>query len=130
MRVDFWLFVKVGENIFFVCTLQTTTMGFWQDFGRGFKQGFGGTLQVAGHLVPGIGGGISAAGKEIRNLHKGGRVPKTGNYRLRQGEVVMNKTQMARLRKAKTAKTKRKIVSQVVKRKPQKPKKRAHRKKK
>lgn len=99
-------------------------MGFWNDFGNGFKKGFGSTLQVGGHLIPGVGGAISSVGKEIKNLHKGGKVPKTGNYRLRQGEVVMNKTQMARLRKAKTAKTRQKIVNEVQKKRPRKPKKR------
>jgi hypothetical protein len=99
-------------------------MTWLNDFGRGFKKGFGTTLQVGGHLLPGIGGGVSAMGKEIKNLHKGGRVPKTGNYRLRQGEVVMNKTQLARLRKAKTAKTRQKIVNEVSKKRPRKPKKR------
>ena len=99
-------------------------MTWLNDFGRGFKKGFGTTLQVGGHLLPGIGGGVSAMGKEIKNLHKGGRVPKTGNYRLRQGEVVMNKTQLARLRKAKTAKTRQNIVNEVQKKRPRKPKKR------
>ena len=51
-------------------------MTWLNDFGRGFKKGFGTTLQVGGHLLPGIGGGVSAMGKEIKNLHKGGRVPK------------------------------------------------------
>ena len=95
-------------------------MGFWSDFGRGFQKGFGTTLQVGGHLIPGIGGGLSAAGKEITKLHKGGRVPKTGNYRLRAGEVVLNKTQQAALARAKTHKTKQKIISSVKKRKPRK----------
>ena len=51
-------------------------------------------------------------------LHSGGKVPKTGEYRLKGGEVVLNKTQQAQLRKAKTAKTKQKIISSVKKRKP------------
>ena len=53
-------------------------------------------------------------------MHKGGRVPKTGEYRLKGGEVVLNKTQQARLKKAKTAKTKQKIINNVKKRKPKK----------
>ena len=53
-------------------------------------------------------------------LHKGGRVPKTGEYRLKGGEVVLNKTQQAQLKKAKTAKTKQKIINNVQKRKPKK----------
>ena len=53
-------------------------------------------------------------------LHKGGRVTKTGEYRLKGGEVVLNKTQQAQLKKAKTAKTKQKIINNVKKRKPKK----------
>ena len=99
--------------------------GFWNDFGRGFKKGFGTTLQVGGHLLPGIGGGVSAMGKEIKNLHKGGKVVgKTGNYRLRAGETVFNKGQMARLKQAKTVKTRRKIIAEVEKKRARKPKKR------
>jgi hypothetical protein len=39
---------------------------------------------------------------------------------LKGGEVVLNKTQQARLKKAKTAKTKQKIINNVKKRKPKK----------
>ena len=53
---------------------------FWKDFGNGFKKGFGKTLQVGGHLVPIP--GLSKAGEAITKLHKGGKVPKTGNCRL------------------------------------------------
>ena len=93
-------------------------MGFWKDFGKGFQKGFGTTLQVGGSLVPIP--GVSAMGKEITKLHKGGKVPKTGNYRLKGGEVVLNKTQQSQLRKVKTAKTKQKIISNVKKRHPKK----------
>ena len=88
-------------------------MGFWDDFGRGFKKGWNGTLGVMSH-VPVAG----SAFKAIPKLHKGGRVPKTCNYRLKQGGVVMNKTQLARLNKAKTAKTRNKIINSVKKKKP------------
>ena len=73
-----------------------------------------------GHAVPGVGGQISAMGKEIKNLHKGGKVPKTAEYRLRAGEIVMNKTQQAALAKAKTHKGKMKVINSVKKRRPRK----------
>ena len=95
---------------------------FGKDFVKGFKKGFGTTLQVGGHMVPVVGGRISAVGKEIKNLHKGGRVPSTALYKLRAGEVVLNRTQQARLAKAKTAATKSKIINQVKKRAPKKTK--------
>jgi hypothetical protein len=44
-------------------------------------------------------------------------VPKTGNYILQGGTLVINKTQQARLRKAKTAKTRKKIIANVSRRK-------------
>jgi hypothetical protein len=53
-------------------------------------------------------------------MHTGGTVPRTANFRLRGGEVVLNKTQLARLKKAKTAKTKQKVISEVSKRRPKK----------
>ena len=43
-------------------------------------------------------------------------VPKTGNYVLQSGTLVINKTQQARLRKAKTAKTRKKIIASVSRR--------------
>jgi hypothetical protein len=95
---------------------------FKKDFVRGFKKGFGTTLQVGGHMVPVVGGRLSAVGKEIKNLHKGGRVPSTGNYRLRAGELVLNKTQLARMAKAKTAKAKAKVINEVKKKVPRKSK--------
>ena len=90
-------------------------MGFFQDFGRGFKKGWNGTLGVMSK-VPVVG----EAYKAIPKLHKGGRVPKTANYRLRAGEVVLNKGQLDKLKKAKTAKAKNKVIQDVKKRKPKK----------
>ena len=89
---------------------------FWKDFGNGFKKGFGKTIQVGGHLVPIP--GLSKAGEAISKLHKGGKVPKTGNYRLMGGEVVLNKTQMAKIKKAKTAKGVQSVLRKVKAQKP------------
>ena len=88
-------------------------MTFIDDFWGGFKTGFNSTVGVMSK-VPVVGG----AYKALPKLHKGGTVPRTGNYRLKQGEVVMNKTQLARLRKAKTQATKTKIVNSVAKKRP------------
>ena len=88
-------------------------MTFIDDFWGGFKTGFNSTVGVMSK-VPVVGG----AYKALPKLHKGGTVPRTGNYRLKQGEVVMNKTQLARLRKAKTQATKNKIVNSVAKKRP------------
>lgn len=88
-------------------------MGFWDSFAGGFRDGFNSTVGVMSK-VPVVGG----AYKALPKLHKGGTVPRTGNYRLKQGEVVMNKTQLARLRKAKTQATKTKIVNSVAKKRP------------
>ena len=90
-------------------------MTFIDDFWGGFKTGFNSTVGVMSK-VPVVGG----AYKALPKLHKGGTVPRTGNYRLKQGEVVMNKTQLARLRKAKTQATKTKIVNSVAKKRPRK----------
>ena len=90
-------------------------MTFIKDFWGGFKDGFNSTVGVMSK-VPVVGG----AYKALPKLHKGGTVPRTGNYRLKQGEVVMNKTQLARLRKAKTQATKTKIVNSVAKKRPRK----------
>jgi len=90
-------------------------MGFLDDVGRGFVKGWNGTLGVM-RSVPVVG----SAYKVIPKLHKGGRVPKTGNYRLKQGEIVLNKTQQTQLRKAKSAKTRNKIITSVQKKKPKK----------
>ena len=96
-------------------------MGFLDDFAGGFRKGFNSTVGVMSH-VPVVG----EVYKKIPKLHNGGTVPKTGNYRLKQGEVVMNKTQLARLRKAKTQKTKNKIIHSVAKKRPKKMKKDYH----
>ena len=93
-------------------------MGFWKDFGNGFKKGFGTTLKVTGGLVPGVGGALSKAGDEITKLHAGGRVPATGNYRLKGGEVVLNRTQLGKIRKAKTAKTVKKVLMKTAAQRP------------
>ena len=90
-------------------------MTFWSDFGRGFKKGWNGTLKVMKKVPI-----VKEVADPIPMLHKGGKVGKTGNYRLRAGEVVMNKTQLTALKKAKTAKTKNKIISSVAKKKPKK----------
>jgi hypothetical protein len=91
----------------------------YEDFASGFKKGWNGTLGVMSK-VPVVG----SAYKVIPKLHKGGRVPKTGNYRLKQGEIVLNKTQQTQLRKAKSAKTRNKIIKSVQKKKPKKMKRR------
>jgi hypothetical protein len=91
-------------------------MGFFRDFGNGFKTGFGKTLQVGGHLVPIP--GLSKAGEAITKLHKGGKVPKTGNYRLMGGEVVLNRTQLSKIKKAKTAKGVQNVLRKVKAQKP------------
>ena len=85
-------------------------MGFWKDFGRGWNK-----VMKPASSIPIIGDMYKPL-----VLHSGGKVPKTGEYRLKGGEVVLNKTQQAQLRKAKTAKTKQKIISNVKKRKPKK----------
>jgi hypothetical protein len=90
-------------------------MGFWDSFAGGFRDGFNSTIGVMSK-VPVVG----EAYKRIPKLHQGGTVPRTGNYRLKQGEVVMNKTQLARLRKAKKPATKNKIVKSVAKKRPRK----------
>ena len=59
-------------------------------------------------------------GKSMGKLHSGGHVPKTDFYRLKAGELVLNKTQLAKLKKAKTQKTKNKLISSVQKLRPQK----------
>ena len=66
----------------------------------------------------------ATGGASMGKLHAGGRVGATGNFRLKKGEIVMNKTQQARLRKAKTAKGKMKVIADVKRRKPRKMKRR------
>ena len=99
-------------------------MGFWKDFGRGFQQGFSGTASVlspiAGLINPAAGAAMGAAGQVVGSLHSGGKVPKTGNYRLKKGEVVLNKTQQAKVRKAKTVGTAKKAVTAAANKKPRK----------
>ena len=65
---------------------------------------------------------VDTKGASMGSLAKGGRVPKTANYTLHKGEIVMNKTQQGRLRKAKTQKGKNKVIDDVRKRAPKKPK--------
>ena len=114
-------FVGWWRYIFYNHTLHTRTlklnththtrtrMGFIDDFGRGFKKGWNGVVSVAEH-VP-VFGEMATPMK----LHKGGKVPKTGNFRLKGGEVVLNKTQLAQLKKRKTAKGKQKVINDVSK---------------
>ena len=52
---------------------------------------------------------------------KKGKVPKTGYYHIKSGTTVMNKGQQSALKRAKTQKGKNKVISAVMKRKPQKP---------
>jgi len=63
---------------------------------------------------------VTTYGKSMGKLHSGGHVPKTDFYRLKAGELVLNKTQLAKLKKAKTQKTKNKLISSVQKLRPQK----------
>lgn len=53
-------------------------------------------------------------------LHGGGKVPKTKAYRLKKGEVVMNKTQQNKLKASKTAAGAKKVLAAVAKKKPKK----------
>lgn len=85
----------------------------WKDFGKGFKIGWNATKGVLDH-VP-VYGEVS---KALPKLHKGGKVPRTQNYRLRAGEVVLNKGQLTALKKAKTAKGKQAVINRVQKRRP------------
>ena len=50
------------------------------------------------------------------------KVPKTGYYHISSGTTVMNRGQQSALRKAKTNKSKRRVISKVQRRRPQKPK--------
>jgi hypothetical protein len=69
---------------------------------------------------PAAGTALTTAGKIVGSLHSGGKVPKTGNYRLKKGEVVLNKTQQAKVRKAKTVGTDKKAVTAAANKKPRK----------
>jgi hypothetical protein len=88
-------------------------MTFGTDFLRGLKKGWNGAKKVVDY-VP----GVNVISKQLPRLHKGGRVPSTQAYMLRGGEIVLNKTQQAALKKAKTAKTKNMIIANVGKRTP------------
>jgi hypothetical protein len=83
----------------------------YKEFANGFRDGWNGTLGVMSK-VPVVGSVYGA----IPKLHAGGQVKKTGNYRLKANEVVLNKTQQTALRKAKTAKGKQKVINDVKKR--------------
>jgi hypothetical protein len=89
---------------------KNNTMGFLGDFKKGWNKVMKpvSSIPIVGEMYKPL------------VMHKGGRVPKTGEYRLKGGEMVLNKTQQARLKKAKTAKTKQKIINNVKKRKPKK----------
>ena len=86
---------------------------FWKEFGKGFKQGWNGTLGVFDKIPV-----IKDVSGFLPRLHKGGKVPRTQNYRLRAGEVVLNKGQLTALKKAKTAKGKQAVINRVQKRRP------------
>ena len=88
---------------------------FWKDMGKGFVIGWNGAKTVAG-IIP----GVNVVSKVLPKLHAGGKVPKTANYRLSAGEVVLNKGQQTALRSAKTAKGKQKVIAAVSKRRPKK----------
>ena len=90
-------------------------MGFWEDFKGGLNSVIDPAKKITKN-IPVVGDVYGA----IPKLHKGGKVPKTGNYRLRAGEVVLNKTQLTALKKAKTTKTRTKIINNVKKRRPKK----------
>lgn len=88
---------------------------FWKDMGKGFVKGWNGAKKVV-DIVP----GVNVVSKVLPKLHAGGKVPKTANYRLSQGEVVLNKGQQTALKSAKTAKGKQKVIAAVSKRRPKK----------
>ena len=90
-------------------------MGFWGSFADGFNSVIDPVKKIT-KSIPVVGDLYGA----IPKLHKGGKVPKTGNYRLKAGEVVLNKTQLNALKKAKTTKTRTKIINNVKKRRPKK----------
>jgi hypothetical protein len=93
---------------------------FWSDFKRGFVQGWDGAKNVM-DKVPVV-NVISKELPQLSRLHKGGKVPKTGEFRLSGGELVLNRTQQTRLKNAKTTKTKNKIIADVARRTPKKTK--------
>ena len=83
----------------------------WKQFTKGFARGWNGAKSVV-DIIPGVG----TVSKVLPKLHKGGKVPKTANYRLSKDEVVLTKGQQTKLKSAKTGKAKQKIISQVSKR--------------
>ena len=89
------------------------------DADRTFKE-IKGEVAVCGRLIQRGKKLVKTKGKSMGKLHSGGHVPKTDFYRLKAGELVMNKTQLAKLKKAKTQKTKNKLISSVQKLRPQK----------
>ena len=89
------------------------------DADRTYKQ-IKGEVAVCGRLIQRGKKLVKTKGKSMGKLHSGGHVPKTDFYRLKAGELVMNKTQLAKLKKAKTQKTKNKVISSVQKLRPQK----------
>ena len=89
------------------------------DADRTFKE-IKGEVAVCGRLIQRGKKLVKTKGKSMGKLHSGGHVPKTDFYRLKAGELVLNKTQLAKLKKAKTQKTKNKLISSVQKLPPQK----------
>ena len=89
------------------------------DADRTFKE-IKGEVAVCGRLIQRGKKLVKTKGKSMGKLHSGGHVPKTDFYRLKAGELVLNKTQLAKLKKAKTQKTKNKLISSVQKLRPQK----------
>jgi hypothetical protein len=91
-------------------------MGWLKDFGKGFKKGYNSVLKPASK--------IPFVGKVYAPLvmHKGGKVHKTQPYLLEKNETVFTKGQMTRLKKAKTNKTRNKIINDGQKRRAKKPK--------
>ena len=89
------------------------------DADRTYKQ-IKGEVAVCGRLIQRGKKLVKTKGKSMGKLHSGGHVPKTDFYRLKAGELMMNKTQLAKLKKAKTQKTKNKLISSVQKLRPQK----------
>lgn len=69
-------------------------MGFWNDFGRGFKMGFNAPLQIAKPFAPVMaltgpqGMAAAAAVTAIPTLHRGGYNNRTRVVRLKKGERV------------------------------------------
>ena len=89
------------------------------DADRTYKQ-IKGEVAVCGRLIQRGKKLVKTKGKSMGKLHSGGHVPKTDFYRLKAGELVMNKTQLAKLKRAKTQKTKNRLISSVQKLRPQK----------